>query len=283
MLINTGDFLPLSSLENKIKLNKNFPFTLKYSDGKNIISKIQRDIKNSEVYAQEFNNYFSFINDLSNTKFWIQKENNIFPMTLMDLYQAFLQFIKSGEFEDQLYNVSDISMYGPLGPFKPVALIKMINKSLADKIILYNIIKNKLPTRKFRLNINQQVAIQFGNNFCKVEDINLKQITEHGIVLSLRDDIILPEIEQSEKLRVYLSLNFLDGITGTDNMFYSDYKDDMYTIDQSNIKYYLSYNSFESNEVYFFCRFNHLKGNKDIFRLGEFVRQTEKDLSLQLV
>lgn len=274
-----GSRLPFDGVEKRLRLNEKSPFYVNYLNGHILIKKIQQDLKSSDEYKEKFDKYFAFMSELEVTKLWLNSDEQIITMNLLDIYQSFLRYLKDKTFEDQLFNTAELSMYGPLGPFQTMAPANLVNNTLAKKIILYNLIKNKIPVRKFRLEVDSTIIWQFGDNYKQVEKLKIKQITEHGIVFSTKDEGLLQDLSETDKIRIYMNLNCLKGGQFDSNIFYSDHKNDIFEIDQDKVTRCLSFNSFLSDEIHFFCRFKNFDKYPELSILQNFVSESEEKLS----
>ena len=264
------------------KISDNAPFYFKFNDNQKIIQKIQNKLKTSQEYKELFKHQLKFSKDIKQTKVWIQQGEKILPMNLEDVYNAFTIFLKNGDYEDQLFNTSDVSFIGPMGPFKSIALIQCLNEELIEKFIFSYLVSNKLPLRKLRIHTEGNIKLQCGNDLNINTMVNIKQITDSGILFSSHEDLLLEALSQGEIAKFYIDTRSLKEFMGNEficetdkgnNFFYTDDELRYFFIEEKNIVKTLSYKSAETNEVFLFCRYPHML-ESDVSRI--FMEFTSK-------
>lgn len=249
------------------KIDKNAPFYFKFNDNQKIIKNLQIKIKEDANIKQLFNYQHVFGDELKKVKLWIKSEDSIIQMNMLDIYTGLLKHLRDSSFEDQLFNSNEVSFIGPLGPFKHMSLIECLNDELIEKFIFSQIIKNKLPSRKLRIHTNGKIRVEFGEDFDTYANIEIKQITDSGILFSSKDDLLLETISKSEFVKFYIDTRMMNTFlennmkmpkSVTEEFFFT--KDDLryFFIEEKNIVKSLSYKSGLNNEVFLFCRYHHM-------------------------
>jgi len=252
--------------KDKFLIDKNAPFYFKLNDNQKLIKKLQIELKDDSELNRLFDYQHMFTDDLKKNNLWVRVEDSVIPMTMYDVYTGLLKHLKDNSFETQLFNSSEISFVSPMGPYKYMSLIETLNENLIDKFIFSQIMKNKLPTRSMRVHTQGKIKIEFGDDFERHAELEIKQITEFGILFSSKDEEYLPGLEQSDYIKIFIDTRgmstFLDNdlklseqIIG-DDFFYTEDELRFLFIEQVNIVKSLSYKSGTSNEVFMFCRYH---------------------------
>lgn len=248
-------------------IDENAPLYFKVNDNYKLIKKLQVQLKDDADLNRLFNYQHVFSDDLKKVHLWLRSDENIIPMTLFDIYTGLLKHLKDNSYEDQLFNSNEVSFIGPLGPFKHMPLIECLNDDLIDKFIFSQIMKNKLPTRKLRVHTHGKIRIEFGDNFDTFANIEIRQITDSGILFSSKDDLILNTIAKSEFVKFFIDTRHMSEFLENDLKMLEDKKEDFFFtkddlryffIEEKNVVKSLSYKSGINNEVFLFCRYHHM-------------------------
>ena len=269
------------------KLDKNAPFELKLNDNHLLIKHMKNFLKENEELKKIFNYQKQFVDELKNTNIWVKQEEQIIKMNLNDLYLSFSKFLKDSSFEDQLYNCNLVSVVGPLGPFKELTLISLLNDELVKKYVLSQVLGNKLPMRKLRIHTSGKVRIEYGQEFDHLANLEIKQITDSGILFSTNDDLLLNTIEKSQFVKFFLDTRLLNDFTNNNFKMEEDWGEEFFytketlryfLIEQVNIVKSLSYKSATTNEVYLFCRYHHMLESDVPNIFFDFVNKVENHI-----
>lgn len=249
---------------NKLyKIDQNTPLYFKLMDNTSLTKNIREKLKSNPEFSALFNEQLEFITRQKNQELWVKLDEQIIKMTLLDLYHAFLRSLKDKSYEDQLFNVNDVSFMGPLGPFSQMPLIQCLNDRLINKFIFSHIIQNKLPARNMRLITEGEVIVSYGKQMDLVSKLNVKQITDTGILFSTQDEYVIEDMSKSEVVQFYMTSEHIQKFA--DNNFQSKHvvKDLFYTedelryfyVEESKLQRGLSYRSDETNEFFLFVRY----------------------------
>ena len=273
------------------QIDDNAPFYFKFNDNHKLIKSLQSKIKEDESIKQLFNYQHMFGDNLKKVKVWVKSSENIIQMNMFDIYGGLIRHLRDHSFEDQLFNSNEVSFIGPLGPFKHMALIECLNEELIDKFIFSQIMKNKLPTRKLRVHTQGQIRIEFGENFDTFANIEIKQITDSGILFSSKDDLLLETLSKTEYVKFFIDTRmmniFLENDLQMPNHKKEDFfftKDDLryFFIEEKNVVKSLSYKSGINNEVFLFCRYPHML-ESDVPNIFHEFTQKVKDYFQKLI
>ena len=118
-----------------------------------------------------------------------------------------------------------------------------------------------------RIHTNGKIRIEFGDSFEKHADLEIKQITDSGILFSSHDDEILNRIHKSEFIKFFIDTTNLkkfvdDELQVNDahpeKFFYTTEHLRYFFIEEKNVIKSLSYKSAYNNEVFLFCRYFHM-------------------------
>lgn len=251
--------------EKKYKVDSNAPFYFKLKENNAALKKFQQDLKMDPKLKDQYAHQFHFLEDLKTKKLWLRLDEIIVPMNLFDVYSSFLRFLRDKTFEDELYNLNEISFVGPAGPFEESSLIECMNENTIDKMIFNSILKNKLPMRGFRVHTEGTVHVNFGRELEESTTLNVKQITDTGILFSSYDDTLLDTFTKGDMVKVFMDTRPLKTFINNDlkmpeklgrDFFHTTDQLRYFYVEESNFQKHLSYKSGKTNEVFFFCRFH---------------------------
>jgi hypothetical protein len=231
------------------------------------LKQFQQDLKMDPKLKDMYAHQFHFLEDLKLKKFWLRLDEIVVQMTLFDVYSSFLRFLRDKTFEDELYDINEISFVGPAGPFEETSLIECMNENTIDKMIFNSLLKNKLPMRGFRVHTEGKVLINFGEDLFDSATLNVKQITESGILFSSYDDTLLDTVTKGDMIKFHMDTRPLKTFIENDlkmpekldrDFFYTTDELRYFYIEEKNLHKTLSYKSGKTNEIFFFCRFHHM-------------------------
>lgn len=259
-----GEKLPSQSF----KLDQFATFNFKLSDNSSLIDSLRQLSKSDPKIKQNLDHYLSANQDMSNTPIWLKLEDeSILNLTLKDVYQFFVKYLKSSENEDHFFNCYEVSFLGPLGPYQHISLVECINEELLNKYLLEQLMKNKLPARSLRIRTNQLVGVTFGKEQKLRSEIYLKQITDSGLLFETKDEFFMNNMESGEFLKFYLDTSNLQKYLQQDFKQDSDLKEKFFytrdelkhfSIEQSKVVKTLGYKSSIDNHFNLFCRYQHI-------------------------
>lgn len=124
------------------KFDQNAPFSFKLVDSHIFTNNLRDEIKNNDEFSAQYNQNLEFMREIEQTKLWLKVNDSIIQMNLTDVYNSFINNLKSNDFEDHLFDCNEVSFVGPMGPFKTIPLIQCINKNVLDKFVLHSVIKS---------------------------------------------------------------------------------------------------------------------------------------------
>lgn len=267
------------------RINENAPFTFKLYDNSSLVKHLQTQAKESEAKQENYSPSVADVKNLKTTKLWIKNgDESLITLTLLDVYNTLIKHLKHKGSEDHLFNLNEVSFIGPLGPFKEMALIECINDQLVDQFVFKNVLANKLPSRKFRIHVEDKVLIQYGEELKKFCTLNIKQITDTGILFSSNDDVLLNELNSGDMVKFYINLKNLKNFIANDlkheekidsSYFYTEDELSFFFVKEKNIVKSLSFKSSLNNEVFFFCRFHHMLESEAPNIFGSFVEKVK--------
>ncbi len=283
--------LPLVELvkgqwNQKYHFHTHLPFYFKLDDQFKFIQKIQGELKQNDVLKNHLSHQMSSIQELKKVKIWLKTDDNILNMSLFDIYQGMVKHLRDGSFEEQLYNCNDISFIGPLGPFTPMSLVEVVNDDLLEKFVFLEVLQNRLPLRRFRLHTDGKVKLKCAADLEMSAIVNLKQITNSGLIFSTKQDLLLQYLEQGEIVKFFIdtrnihkiNINGFHASKKIDEFFYTEDELRYFYIESKRIIKTLSYKSSFNNEIYLYCRYHDML-ESDVPRVFEqFVSHSSQEL-----
>lgn len=246
------------------KIDQNTPLFFKMMDNAIMTKEIQKSLKSNEEFNKSFQNQLHFQERQNQTKLWLKVEGNIISMSLLDVYNTFLCYLKDKSYEDQLFNVNEVSFLGPLGPFTSIPLVQCINDRVINKFIYSNILSNKIPMRKMRIQTQGKILVNYGSDMEYLAELNVKQITDTGILFSSKNEFVIEDFSKCDLLKFHVNTEKIKNFTDNnfqsnekvDEMFYSEDNLRYFFIEKNKIQRSLSYRSDETNEFFLFCRYH---------------------------
>ena len=283
--------LPVVELINgqwnhKYSFHKNLPFYFKLDDQFKMMQKLKHELKNNTSLSDHISLQLSSIQELKKVKIWLKSDESILNLTLFDIYQGMVKHLRDGSYEEQLFNSNDISFVGPLGPFSPMSLVEVLNDDLLEKFIFIEVLKNRLPARRFRLHTDGKVKLKCAEDLEMSAIVHLKQITHSGLIFSTKQDLLLQYLEQGEIVKFFIDTRNIHQIN--QNGFHADKKIDEFFYTEDELRYFyiesnriiktLSYKSSFNNEIYLYCRYHDML-ESDVPRIFEqFVNHSSQEL-----
>lgn len=246
------------------KIDQNAPFEFKMIDNHLIMKHIKKSIKNNKNFQEQHSKNLEFMNTLSDIKIWLKLDDSVIPMSLLDVYHTFTKNLKDSSFEDQLYNCNEVSFVGPTGPFKELPLVQCLNDRLVDKFLFESSLKSKIPARNTRVRTQGDILVTHGEKLELQNRIQIRQITNNGILFSSKDGMAIDTFSRSEILKFHINTESIKEFTDNNfkatqdlnkNFFYSEDDLKYFYIEESKIKKSLSYKSDETNEFFLFIRY----------------------------
>lgn len=281
-------------LDHLIKINQKLspfgvlPITMHWSDSAKLIKLFQSRIKSDEHFQMAINILENKFNALKNEKIWLKKEDIILTMSLYDVYLTLIQHLKNDQFEDQLFNSQDVSFIGPTGPFMNITMIELVRNQFFNDFLYFNILKNKIPQRSFRLHTSGEIIIQFGKDMEQFSKVEVCQLTDNGVLFSCMDDLVLENSSHGLVVKFMIDTSniyqLLEGkklnSPNESKLYYTTDELKYFTIDQNKLIKSLSYDSGISGKFYLFARYVHMKDSDlpNVFK--QFVEQMKKAVNL---
>ncbi len=261
----TVDDIAAGNWNRLYKFDENTPLMFKVIDNSVFVQNIQNELKKCSKFNGLYETHLSFLDSLAEVKIWVKTEGHVVPMTLLDIYHSFAKNLRDESFDDQLYNYSLISFMGALGPFKEIPLIECLNDRMIEKFLFNSSVKSKIPTRKLRVRTSGKILVSHGENFESRDNIQIKQITDTGILFSSTDGFAIDSFAKSNVLKFHVNTSHLKNFTEsdfksskkmTDDFFYSDDELRYFFVEEEKVKRSLSFKSEQTNEFFLFVRYH---------------------------
>jgi len=278
-----GEILNLVSragLDKCIKINPNYPISLHWMNEPKTCSMIKNEINIADSMLNiEFERINKQLNQLRNVSLWLKVNESIISLTAYDLYESLFSHLRSGTFEDQLFNSQDISFVSPAGPFKCLTLVECINHDTFDKFLYVKTIQNKLAQRSFRLNTKGKVTTYYGDFFQEKCSVELEQITDSGFLFSSSDETFLEVIQDQFQLKFQMNISFLDNYFNPKNIdvaedpFYTNNSFNSFSINQCHVTTNLKFDSALTGKFYLFCRFEQINEKDFSSSIRSFIKK----------
>lgn len=279
-------------LEDKLTdyymLDKNTPLFFKISDSKDLVRFVQKNLKTQNDISHFFGEKTNELQKMKASKMWLRLEDeSIITMNLLDIYETFIKSLKDETFEDYLFNAYDVSFVGLNGPFKTMSFINILKEDVIQNIIFYSVMKNKLPTRKFRVHTKGRVLFRFGENLGQEDFFEVRQISDSGILFSSQNTELLQNMSTGDSLKVFISSQRVQKFTENKlqssdeyekDLFYTEDELSSFEISESKTVKSLSHRSGENNEFFLFMKFKDMKRTEIPHVFKNFLDKAQKHI-----
>lgn len=259
-----------SPFENKhylLSSKDNFYFT--WIDAKFSIDYIRNlNIVSSERYKA----YFKKHKQLRNIPIWIKSGSKVNYWNLYDLYKSLI--IHGLNFSSVNTEVSFIS---PMGPFQKDNLKNFINHEIYHDIVVELLLNNELNERSFRFRVDGLVKCLTVEN--KSFYLNVCQISNDGILFSIKDSKALEDLVSSNDVRILFDTSLLKNTSKlaleeisnqfssfpfklflTNDEYFSQY------IKMSDVRVSYQFNNFADFTNYLYIPFSVISSHKDLLK-----------------
>lgn len=250
--------------------------------------------KEPELY-DDFKKRELGIGQLSTIPVWIKTRDKVHQTSMHELYERhiFNRTTVLGGVDP--FGPIDISFISGTGPFKSMAITECFNKTIYRDFILINLIRGKLPKRDFRVRIKSKVLFEYGEDYNKVQLVNLEQLTTNGLLFSLDAELFQKEMAQAKTLRILLETGSLSSAHGknleemkthftnyTFNLLYSSNKNDSVYCNMTDFSVQSSFDFFKNKKAYLFMPYSKIECAKDlhvknITRFMEYTKELVRD------
>ena len=268
------------------KLDEGANFSFRISDNTRLLNTTREILKSDSSIAKKFDSYLKIDDQMSSTPIWMKLEDeSILSLTLKDIYQSFIKYLKNSEAEDHFFNSYEVSFLGPLGPYQYISLVECINEDLLSKFLLNQLLKNKLPARALRVRTDQVVGVTFGKEQKLRSEIKLKQITDTGLLFQTDDDFLVNNMQSGQFLKFYLDTknfekfcqsNFEELPSKADQLFYTREENKYFSIEEAKLVKSLGFKSSVDNSYHLFCRYNHILEDQSVKPFKDFADQLKE-------
>lgn len=281
---NVREYFSNFKFESQFELLHNLPLNLHWADSRILIEKVKQKLKyGEELFYNEKQFATEVIQSLKKVPIWLKNGDYVIPMTIFDVYSSLGQYIKKEAMEDELFNSQEISFIAPTGPFKQMPMINCINEQTLNIFIHWMVMTNKLPQRDFRIITKGHVATEFKQGIEKnMNLLKVDQITDSGILLSSKNELLLDTMEKAEELKVFFNTEKIfkavqsDTQNRNEDFFFSNDKLHYFKIKQKKIIKKLKYNSHHSGEFFLFCRYFDMTESEVPELMKKFTGDTKK-------
>ena len=246
---------------------------------------LQFSAKQHSELDTTINDVWLKIQQLKDVSIWLKSGDHIIPMNMFDVYATVMTHLRKSNQDDNLFNGHEISFIGPSGPYKHTTLVQLINKTLYQDFLYFYLIKNKLPLRQFRLFVEGNVVVQYGNGHRYSGVLKVKQLTDNGILFSTKDDDFVQKVDHCDKVKfIALTDHLSELITSPDeggkslknnDLFFTTDSMQFFTVEADKIIKSLSFDSGISGDFFLFCRYCDMKESNFPDVTKKFIEQSK--------
>ena len=256
VLENLKNYLKKPSFKNSLSLNSTDSISFHWS--------------NHRVSRSVASKYFKNLN-FNSKKLWIKTQASIIEMTTCDLLDYVTINSSKVQQLDFLFELKDISLLGPTGPYNTMTLSECIDKSELKAKFLMSLLKNKSPQRSFRLNCTEEILMCYSENCLKETKVQVHQLTKSGILFKSDNMDIFEILEDKDSFKFYLNSE----AASAHKPFYSEVEKDSFKVSKDKIKLSSSFLS-DEDECYFFIKFKDINNERIKSNIKDYLDETEK-------
>lgn len=235
--------------------------------------------------ANEVKKRFAHHSLLKESKIWIKQKHKVQSWYLYEFYMA---VINNGI--NQFMKEIEVSFISPMGPFKREKAIIFIKPNIYHEIIAGLLIGHELRERLFRYRVDGLVKCFSGND---VYYLNVNQISQNGILMSLNDDSTFFKMQNAKGMRFLFDSSLLQKTKKYSleiiKQEFSNYpfklfltNDEMFSheINVEDIRFTGQYDSVSEKTNYIYINFKNLKSYK--INLNQIVYDFSNNLKNEL-
>jgi hypothetical protein len=262
-------------LTKKIKINKNYPLSLQWSNDSVLTKKIKNLLKEN-TNADQLTRLTSELEKLKDVPLWLKLDESVLKLSAYDIYHTMCMHFRSGEFEDQLFNAQDISFVSPAGPFKDLSIVDCIHEETLEAFILVYVLQNNLPQRSFRLDTKGEALLSYGEFNERNLRVDVDQLTDSGILFSSDNYELLEVIDDAQFFKFQMTTKNLDDYfiadsSPSEDLFFSNNITEAFTVNSAKLSKSLKYDSADTGKFYLFCRYVDMQGTDHAEKFKTFV------------
>jgi hypothetical protein len=255
-----------------------------WSDCSKVIRALQSEIKSGGHLTKCISELDTRLMGLNQKTLWIKNKETIFPMSIYDVYLTLMAHLKKGDFEDVLFDGHEISFISPSGPYKNSTVVELVSRRTFQDFVHYHVLKNKLHHRGFRLHTRGNVKMLYGADLENSTLLEIKQITDNGVLFSSRDEVLLDSVTHGEQVKVLIDTSkvceLLDGkdVTNHQDLFFTNNELRYFNVHTKDIISSLSYDSALTGEFYLFIRYWHMQESELPSVFNDFINYSKDKL-----
>lgn len=154
---------------------------------------------------------FEKIEPLKEETIWINTLEKTTKSTMYDLYSLYLDSRVRDDFfhsdRQILFSESNSS-----GPFHSLSSLKWKNKDIYRLFMLDKIINGSCPLRRFRLNLDMDVSINFDKFPLRNSVAQIEQMTDHGLVIRMAGSKDFFCLSNSNRIKLIFKVEELNSL-----------------------------------------------------------------------
>ena len=274
----------LEDLSAPLKPYNHASIEVYWSDCSKIIRALQSEIKHNSHLSNVVSQIDEKLMKLNKQNFWLKNKEIIFPMSVYDIYLTLMSHLKKGDFEDVLFDGQEISFISPGGPYKSSTLVGLISKNTFQDFVYYQVLKNKLHHRGFRLHTRGNVKMIYGQDMECSTLLEIKQITDNGVLFASKDEFLLDTITHGEQVKILVDTSKVcqliedKNVTNHQDLFYTNDELRYFITNTKDIISSLSYDSAITGEFYLFIRYWHMQESELPSVFNDFIGHSKNKL-----
>ncbi len=303
--VNVANYFPQSffnedslhhSLGEEFALGENGVMVFHWADFFETCDSVKEALEKDPELLEDFKRREVGIAQLAHIPVWIKTREKIHQSNMHELYEKHIFNRTQALGGVDPFGPIEISFISGTGPFKNMAITECFNRTIYRDFILINLLRGKLPRRDFRVRLKSKVLFEYGEDFAKVQLVNLDQLTNNGFLFSLDADVFQKEMAKSQDFRIVIDTSALKSALGKSltelkvhftqyafNLMYSSNKKDSIYCSLSDFSIQSSFDFFKNKKVFLFIPYSkfestHVRVIQDFMEYSkDLVRDHYKD------
>lgn len=285
----SSDSILYRSLGENFSLCDNGNITFHWADFFETCNLLKLKIQTDPKLNRDFINCENALKQLNEIPVWIKTNKKIIQTTMFNVYDHFIlnQTQLPGSLASS--NPIEISFISSTGPYKEMDIISCLNEATYKDFVLLYLLKEKLPSRDFRIRLNSKILFEYGPHFSHAELISLDQLTSIGMLFSMSAEKFSKNMSRFDKVRILINYHVLSEGAGKNldelknilsdysfNFLYSSHKGDALLTSIKDFKVQSPFDFGKSGKAYLFISYDKFdKSNSEAIGLiQKFVAHT---------
>jgi hypothetical protein len=206
------DYLFLNDLEQKLDLSPTGNLSFHWADWRKTCIFKKALAINSKECAEAKEELDRALEELKGLKAWVTRKGEVLEVSYYDLYYSYLDpRMRLTWFDSDEESDLQVSLVNKSGPFFGLDTMRWFDHKIYHQFIFWKIFQKGLPMREFRVRFNSALASRGSDGNWHQDLLWIKQMSENGFVIEIRDKKSFDRIILDEKIELSLNLEHFKG------------------------------------------------------------------------